>query len=649
LSIRALGRSLRGDTILNRAPGTLDTHQNGIHLDFVNQYYYTKAAGVAPVAGALTSLFTFTRAAPDATFRGRDGTLQYATTNVPRIEYDAPTISGTNYALQSQDLSTSHSLAALLAFGAGSTVNATAAPDGTVTADKIVEDTATTLHRIRQSADISIAAGAVVTFSYHVKAAERTRCRLRITENTFASSYEVSFNLTTGTVGAAVTTGVATGFGSGIIPLPNGWYRIWISASINGVFTTCRTNLELEDATGSNAYTGTGTSGLFAWGEQFEFGVGPTTYTPTTTITPQFSTNSGGCLGLLMEATKTNLCLQSADLATTWTLSGATASANAVTAPDGTLTADNLVEAAAGTFHLIRQDIVIAANTPHTFSFFVKPAGRTSCKVQVSNTLENSGSNVDVNLITGTISNLVNFGTGASSAATIELWGNGWYRVSLRTTIDAASTTGRVQILLSNPVGTTSYSGDAVSGLSIWGAQYEAAQFMSSYIPTTTIAVARAADSCVRTLGAEFLATAGSMIVYGRAMGGQSTRQTIAAFSDGTAANVIPFVRPGSTNSIQLRIDAASVNQSAPFGTIVNSAPYKVGGAWAANNVNLFYNGIDGGINNVATLPAGITTLGIGIEFAGSTASANGHIRRFHSWPERKSDAFLRQWTGGYT
>lgn len=258
---------------------------DGIHLNFGTQRYYTKAVGQPASFAALTSLFTFT-GGNQSMYMGPAGLLVASATNAPRIEYDASgnclgllmEASRTNLALQSQDLTTSHAAAA-----SSVVANATTAPDGTTTADKLVEDSSTTLHRIRQTTDVTITSGATVTFSYHVKAAERTKCRLRITESTFASAYEVSFDLSAGTIGTATTTGVASGGTSSIKPLPSGWYRISITAAINGGFLTCRTNLELENAAGSNAYTGDGSSGLYAWGEQIEVGVFPSSYIPTTT------------------------------------------------------------------------------------------------------------------------------------------------------------------------------------------------------------------------------------------------------------------------------------------------------------------------------------------------------------------------------
>lgn len=350
---------------------------------------------------------------------------------------------------------------------------------------------------------------------------------------------------------------------------------------------------------------------------------------------------SGNCLGLLMEASRTNLCLQSQNLSTTWTLSGATASANSIAAPDGTTTADTLVESVGGTFHLARQDVTITANSAYTFSLFVKAAGRTSCKLQVSNTLENTGSNVDVNLSAGTVGTVTNFGTGASSAATITAFSNGWYRVSLRTTIDAASTTGRVQVLLSNPVGTISYSGDGASGLYLWGMQYELGQFPSSYIPTTTLAVARTADSCIRTLGSEFSATAGTVVVNVADFisADVAANNCIASLDDATANERYTLQRTNTAGAMRLNVFDGGANQAAIDGlSVISTAGVRLAYAYAANDFAISGNGGAVATDVAGTLPT-VTRLDLGSRLTGEHLW--GHIRRFDYYPTRLPNTFL--------
>ena len=188
----------------------------------------------------------------------------------------------------------------------------------------------------------------------------------------------------------------------------------------------------------------------------------------------------------------TNLCLASEDLSSaSWTKSLVTISSNAVVAPiGGVQTADTLIEDVGGTFHLVRQNVTIAASSFNTFSFFAQAAGRTSCRLQLSNTLENTGTFVDFNFSTGVTSNLTNFGTGVNLGASIARYPNSWFRVSLCSRIDTSSTSIRLQILLSNPIGTTNYAGDGTSGLTLWGMQLETnTTSPSEYVPTGTFEV----------------------------------------------------------------------------------------------------------------------------------------------------------------
>ena len=89
---------------------------------------------------------------------------------------------------------------------------------------------------------------------------------------------------------------------------------------------------------------------------------------------PRFDHNfsTGESLGLLMEATSTNISRYSekASGTTNWTQFG-TISENVIEAPDGTMTADKL-EAPTSGHGLINIALSWTANVPHTFSIFAK-------------------------------------------------------------------------------------------------------------------------------------------------------------------------------------------------------------------------------------------------------------------------------------
>jgi hypothetical protein len=141
--------------------------------------------------------------------------------------------------------------------GATITVNAVTAPDGTLTADKLVELASTGEHSTGQNI---LTAGLAFNFSVYVKAAERSIAFLRAKRSTGVYS-NLYFDLTTGTVG---TVG-AEWINASILHVGDGWYRIsgaMASAGASPNFST----IGMTTADGGLSYAGDGTSGIYIWG-----------------------------------------------------------------------------------------------------------------------------------------------------------------------------------------------------------------------------------------------------------------------------------------------------------------------------------------------------------------------------------------------
>ncbi len=140
------------------------------------------------------------------------------------------------------------------------TSNAAIAPDGTLTADKIVADSTQGQHRADKTTTTTAGDN---TFSCYVKAGEYGFIQLRIGLN------GSKFNVTNGTVVADFSS-VGTITSVGVY-----WYRcsVKVAASAND---TVRVNVH---STGEfNDYTGDGTSGIYIWGAQLELGAEATPY-----------------------------------------------------------------------------------------------------------------------------------------------------------------------------------------------------------------------------------------------------------------------------------------------------------------------------------------------------------------------------------
>jgi len=184
------------------------------------------------------------------------------------------------------------------------------------------------------------------------------------------------------------------------------------------------------------------------------------------------------------------------------------------------------------------------------------------------------------------------------------------------------------------------YAGNSASGAYFWGVQQEAGAFPSSYIPTTTVSVARTADSCIRTLSSEFSATAGTVVVAGRASGGQDAAagQLHWSIDDNTANERYSITRPVASDVARLIVVDGGVAQATLDGTFVNLAAFKSAFAYAVNDFAHSFNGGAVLADASGTLPAP-TQICIGS--LGGSSQANGHIRRFDYYPTRMSNGFL--------
>lgn len=197
--------------------------------------------------------------------------------------------------------------------------------------------------------------------------------------------------------------------------------------------------------------------------------------------------------GYLAEGARTNLMTRSEETSdASWVQGFATVAVNADVAPDGNATADKLVED--GTLNNHTQATPGWPSTPgvvYTYSMFVKAAGRSSCRLGVSSLHVAGGTDAVYDLVAGVVT-----GTPFHCTAGMKYYAKyGYWRLWQTFTTDVGSAGARAFFYMaSTPGGVTNYTGDGSSGMLHWGFQVDVGPFPSTYIPTTTVAVARNAD-----------------------------------------------------------------------------------------------------------------------------------------------------------
>lgn len=177
-----------------------------------------------------------------------------------------------------------------------------------------------------------------------------------------------------------------------------------------------------------------------------------------------------------------------------WSQSGVTVRENGAVAPDGSTTADLLIEDTTTSLKLLRQNnIAVAAGSQNTASVYVKAAGKTTGEVWFWSGSNFIGGRFD--LMAGTITGLQT-GSGAISGATISAATNGYYRITVTGTIDSSSTSAALDLRLD----VSSHAGDGSSGLAYWGAQVNPGSQATAYVPTTSSAVSTQTFATIENL-----------------------------------------------------------------------------------------------------------------------------------------------------
>ena len=565
------------------------------------------------------SLVTFTRAS-SGTFVGSDGVLKTAVTNL---------------LLRSEEFQTTWTSSQLLAFGSGSVTDATTAPNGTLTADRITENTATAQRFVSQGVS-GIPASSVITVSCYVKFDSANRnFSLQLTDAPSGGSGYAELYLTQSGVVTSPTPSSFTNRTATVENVGSGWYRVRLTITTAAV-TTITTRLFIVSSANAQSYTGDGTSGLFVWGAQLEQSATVGEYIPTTSAinsAPRFDHNptTGESLGLLVEEARTNIALRSEEFNdASWTKTRSSITTNAVVAPDGIATADKLIASVDTNTHFVVQNVTLTV-AAWTFSVFLKQAEYTSARILVFDGTATTYGAI-FNLSAGTLTSTSN----SPLATSINASGNGFWRCSI--TVTGTVVAGNVQI---RPVsgGTDNFTGDGTSGIYTWGAMVEAGAFPTSYIPTTTATVTRAADVASIT-GTNFSSwynqTEGTVFADARTQQ-SSSAHVLAGVSTGSFASSA-YLSKESSNFLVAAPDAAPSNINIGLLSVSSNVGLRAALAFTAGtgSASAVMNGGTVGTDASTGIPITMSQMAIGsAPWSIGSNPWNGTIKRLTCWPTR--------------
>jgi len=360
-------------------------------------------------------------------------------------------------------------------------------------------------------------------------------------------------------------------------------------------------------------------------------------------VLTSFSTNQLRLtdLGLLTEDARTNIALQSQTFGSL-NLQAVTVTADAVVAPDGTTTADTLVETAlSGVHNAYSGPTTITSGATLSFSVYAKASGRNFCYLNFQNGVGIYFTAV-YDLVNGTVSETSVGGTaGTITSTSIEALANGWYRCVLVGNIGANTTgyfvAGAATVATGNiftGAGEVTYVGTAsLSAVTFWGLQCEEGAYPTSYIPTVGAAATRALDNIVAigSLSTILAAVTRSIVADCKTLASNATQGGIVGNSAGTGNE---FLVGSVETSVTAQVptgDSATLGGSLTF-----SGGVKVGIALDSSGHSLVGGG--GAVTtNAETLQ--IATHNIGL--VNSTFAMNGYLRRITVWNTRLDDATL--------
>jgi hypothetical protein len=351
---------------------------------------------------------------------------------------------------------------------------------------------------------------------------------------------------------------------------------------------------------------------------------------PTNTPRIEYDIN-GNRKGLLIEEARTNLILQSGNLAVSpWTAINVTTSVDASTAPNGS-DMTLLTSTGVNSDTAVNQNTISSAGTTYTASVFVR---RDQHRFAILFGFGNGGTGVVFDLVLGTAQvngSWVSAGIDIISPTIARIYG---------VVTPVLSNAGLFVGLASTINGDKFFSGG--EALSFWGAQLEAGSFPTSYIPTAGSTATRAADAAsIPTSAFGYNADKGTVVVDYSTFTAEGTTRIVELESDNENRVTIFQGAIGEQVDLFVRLGGVEVVNTRTA-NVATSGDNTIAAVYAENDFAITLNGGVLVTDTSATVPP-VDNLMLGRSNVAGVL--NGHIKSIQYYPRRLTNAQLQRLT----
>jgi len=484
--------------------------------------------------------------------------------------------------------------------------NYSIAPDGTQTADRVIFN----LNGGTANADVS-----QIAFTFGNTSSGDFTNSVYIKSNT-ANNYNLVLTIPSGSFQTKTIT--------------TEWQRFTTTSS-NTTNVTLRIRLRGDESTSDYA-------DVSIWGAQIVKGDQPKDYLKTTDRLdiPRIDyTNGEG--SILLEPQRTNSVAYSNDFSNShWSNQQTTESDNVAISPEGLQNASKLIEDSSNNRHIIFDSMSSSAGTVYTFSVFLKKGERNYATLRLDD--DSPIINTWFNLESGTV------GTMNSESASIEDYGNGWYRCSVQYTADSSIMFAVIATAPSDNV--LYYQGDGTSGVFMYGAQVEAGSYATSLIHTSGSAVTRSADVANNAGNSDLInSTEGVLYAEIKALADDGTSRDISV-SDNTSSNYARISLSNATGNIEYNVVVGGATQASGLSAISQTNFNKIALKYKLNDFSLYINGTEALTDSSGSIFPSSTLTSLNFNRGSATNFFYGNAKMVAVFKEALTDLELEKLTG---